>query len=169
MEGFNIRFAEEKDTAVILELIRGIAEYEKLSDQVEATEELLKEWIFDKQGAEALLVETEGQTVGFALFFHNFSTFTGRCGLYLEDLFVKPEFRGRGYGIALLRKLAQIAVERKYGRFEWVCLDWNAPSIRLYRSIGAVPMDEWTIYRLSGDALKNFADGKPADSGPAEK
>ena len=143
-----MRFAEEKDVAVILELIRGIAEYEKLSDQVEATEELLKEWIFDKQGAEVLLAEGDGQTVGFALFFHNFSTFTGRCGLYLEDLFVKPEFRGKGYGIGLLRRLAQIAVERGYGRFEWICLDWNAPSIALYRSIG-----------LSGDALKKFAEG----------
>lgn len=154
-----MRFAEEKDVPVILELIRGIAEYEKLSDQVEATEELLKEWIFDKQGAEVLLAEEDGQTVGFALFFHNFSTFTGRSGLYLEDLFVKPEFRGRGYGIGLLRRLAQIAVERGYGRFEWICLDWNTPSIGLYRSIGAVPMDEWTVYRLSGEALESFARG----------
>ena len=163
MNHIAFRYAEEKDAALILEFIRELADYEHMLDQVVATEALLKEWIFEKQSAEVLLVEADGQTAGFALFFHNFSTFTGRCGLYLEDLFVKPEFRGRGYGIGLLRRLAQIAVERGYGRFEWICLDWNEPSIKLYRSIGAFPMDEWTVYRLSGDALKSFADGDLAE------
>ena len=152
-----IRFAQENDTAVILELIQGLAEYEKMSGEVTATEESLKEWIFEKQGAEVLLAEESGETVGFALFFRNFSTFLGKSGLYLEDLYVKPEFRGKGYGIELLKRLAGIAVERGYGRFEWMCLDWNKPSIGLYRSIGAVPMDEWTVYRLAGDALQEFA------------
>ncbi len=160
MERFEIRFAVEKDVRVILRLIRSLAEYEHMADQVVATEELLREWIFAKKGAEVLLAELDGRTVGFALFFHNFSTFLGRSGLYLEDLFVEPEFRGRGFGIALLRRLAQIAKERGCGRFEWACLDWNAPSIALYRSIGAEPMSEWTVYRLTGDALSDFVSGR---------
>ena len=126
-------------------------------DQVVATEELLREWIFEKKKAEVLFVCEDEQEVGFALFFHNFSTFLGRAGIYLEDLFVLPEYRGKGYGKALLKKLAQITVERGCGRLEWACLDWNQPSIDFYRSLSAVPMDEWTTYRLTGDTLLEMA------------
>ena len=158
MNHFEIRYATEKDVALILEFIRGIAEYEKMSDEVVATEELLQEWIFEKKKAEVIFAVENGVEVGFALFFHNFSTFVGRAGLYLEDLFVKVEHRGKGYGKALLKELARIAVERGCGRMDWVCLDWNQPSIDFYRSLGAVPMDEWTIYRLTGDTLKAVAE-----------
>ena len=158
MNNFEIRYATEKDAALILEFIRGIAEYEKMSDEVVATEELLQEWIFEKKKAEVIFAVENGVEVGFALFFHNFSTFVGRAGLYLEDLFVKVEHRGKGYGKALLKELARIAVERGCGRMDWVCLDWNQPSIDFYRSLGAVPMDEWTIYRLTGDTLKAVAE-----------
>ena len=152
------RFAQEKDTALILYFIKELAKYEKMLDDVVATEEILKEWIFEKGKAEVIFALEDGVEVGFALFFHNFSTFLGRSGLYLEDLFVKPEFRGKGYGKALLKKLAQIAVERGCGRFEWSCLDWNKPSIDFYRSLGAVPMEEWTIYRLTGKTLEDMAE-----------
>ena len=118
---------------------------------------LLEEWLFDKQKAEVIFVCEDGVEVGFALFFHNFSTFLGRAGIYLEDLFVKPEYRGRGYGKALLKKLAKIAVERGCGRLEWWCLDWNKPSIDFYRSMGAVPMDEWTTFRIAGETLTKLA------------
>ena len=158
MNHIEIRYATEKDVALILEFIRGIAEYEKMSDEVVATEELLQEWIFEKKKAEVIFAVENGVEVGFALFFHNFSTFVGRAGLYLEDLFVKVEHRGKGYGKALLKELARIAVERGCGRMDWVCLDWNQPSIDFYRSLGAVPMDEWTIYRLTGDTLKAVAE-----------
>ena len=151
------RFAEEKDCALILNLIRGLAAYEKMSDQVVATEELLREWIFEKKKAEVLFVCEEGKEVGFALFFHNFSTFLGRAGIYLEDLFVLPEYRGRGYGKGLLGKLARITAERGCGRLEWACLDWNRPSIDFYLSLGAVPMEDWTTYRLTGDTLEEMA------------
>ena len=136
------RFANEKDCGLILWFIKQLAEYEKMPEQVVATEDLLKEWIFEKKKAEVLFVCESGREVGFALFFHNFSTFLGRVGIYLEDLFVLPEYRGKGYGKALLRKLAQITVERGCGRLEWWCLDWNQPSIDFYRSPGAEPMDE---------------------------
>ena len=126
-----------------------------LSDIV-ATEELLQEWIFDKHKAEVIFALEDGKEVGFALFFHNFSTFLGRAGLYLEDLYVKPEHRGKGYGKALLKKLAQIAVERGCGRLEWWCLDWNKPSIDFYLSMGAEPMDDWTVYRISGKTLQDM-------------
>ena len=122
-----------------------------------ATENLLREWIFEKSKAEVLFVCEDGREVGFALFFHNFSTFLGRAGIYLEDLFILPEYRGKGYGKALLKKLAQITVERGCGRLEWACLDWNQPSIDFYRSLSAVPMDEWTTYRLTGDTLLEMA------------
>lgn len=151
------RFAQPEDAALILHFIRGLAEYEKLSDEVVATEELLREWIFKKGKAEVLFAVADGTEVGFALFFHNFSTFLGRAGIYLEDLFVLPEHRGHGYGKALLKRLAAIAVERGCGRLEWSCLDWNAPSIAFYKSMGAVPMDEWTVYRLAGETLKRAA------------
>ena len=151
------RFAEEKDCALILTFIRGLAEYERMADQVVATEELLREWIFEKKKAEILFACEEGKEAGFALFFHNFSTFLGRAGIYLEDLFVLPEYRGRGYGKGLLTKLAQITAERGCGRLEWACLDWNRPSIEFYLSLGAVPMEDWTTYRLNGDTLGELA------------
>ena len=155
-----IRFATENDCAMILHFIRDLAEYEKMADQVVASEELLREWIFEKQKAEVLFVCEEGKELGFALFFHNFSTFLGRAGIYLEDLFVLQEYRGKGYGKALLKKLAQIAVECGCGRLEWSCLDWNSPSIDFYRSLGAIPMDDWTTYRLTGETLKKLSEGK---------
>ena len=152
-----IRCAEEKDTELILKFIRELAVYEKLENEVVATPEILKEWIFDKKKAEVIFA-MEGETeVGFALFFHNFSTFLGRAGIYLEDLFVLPEYRGKGYGKGLLCKLAEIACERGCGRLEWSCLDWNQPSIDFYKSMGAVPMDEWTVYRVTGETLGNMA------------
>lgn len=153
----SFRFAEEKDTAVIMHFIRALADYEKLSDEVVATEELLHEWLFEKKVAEAFFALEDGKEVGFALYFHNFSTFLGRGGIYLEDLFVLPAHRGKGYGKAILRRLAQITKERGCGRLEWACLDWNKPSIDFYRSLGAVPMDEWTVYRVAGDALGKLA------------
>ena len=128
-----------------------------MSEQVVATPELLEEWIFDTGRAEVLLAEQDGRPVGFALFFHNFSTFLGRAGIYLEDLFVRPEARGRGAGKALLRELARLALERGCGRLEWACLDWNAPSIAFYRARGAVPMEDWTTYRLTGESLRRMA------------
>ena len=152
------RFASEEDVKLILQFIRELAEYEKMLQEVVATEELLRQWIFEKQKAEVIFVLEDGQEVGFALFFHNFSTFLGRAGLYLEDLFVLPEYRGRGYGKGLLQKLASIAVERGCGRLEWSCLDWNTPSIDFYKSLGAEPMSDWTVYRVAGDTLTALAD-----------
>jgi len=156
MGNIEFRFATPEDSGKILSFIRALAEYEKMSDQVVATEDLLKEWIFQKEKAEVIFALCDGKEVGFALFFHNFSTFLGRAGIYLEDLFVLPEYRGRGYGKGLLKELARIAVERGCGRLEWSCLDWNKPSIDFYLSLGAVPMDEWTVYRMTGETLKNF-------------
>lgn len=150
------RFATEQDCALILSFIRQLAAYEHMSNQVVATEELLREWIFEKRKAEVLFVCDRDHEVGFALFFHNFSTFLGRAGIYLEDLFVLPEYRNKGYGKGLLKKLAQITVERGCGRLEWSCLDWNKPSIDFYRSLGAVPMEEWTTYRLTGKTLEEM-------------
>jgi GNAT superfamily N-acetyltransferase len=157
MSQVDIRFATESDVPVILYFIRELAAYENMSEEVVATEALLKEWIFEKKKAEVILAQAEGETVGFALFFHNFSTFLGRAGIYLEDLFVKKEYRGKGYGKALLKELAKITVKRGCGRLEWSCLDWNQPSIDFYLSLGAKPMDEWTVYRLTGETLENFA------------
>lgn len=150
---FAIRKAVREDAALVLEFIKGIADYEKMESEVEATVELLEEQIFDKGRAEVIFAVDSGKEVGFALFFHNFSTFVGRSGLYLEDLFVLPEYRGRGYGKALFLELVRIARERNCGRMEWVCLDWNKPSIDFYRSMGAVSLDGWTTYRLTGEAL----------------
>ena len=157
MEQIQFRYAEEKDAALILQFIKDLAKYENMLDQVVATEELLTEWIFKKEKAEVIFVLEENQEVGFALFFHNFSTFLGRAGIYLEDLYVKPEYRGKGYGKALLKKLAQIAVERGCGRLEWWCLDWNKPSIDFYLSLGAEPMEDWTVYRIAGETLNKLA------------
>lgn len=152
------RMAVPGDEPTILNFIQALAEYEHMSDQVVATPELLREWIFEKEKAEVLFALEDGKEVGFALFFHNFSTFLGRAGIYLEDLFVLPEYRGRGYGKALLKKLAAITRERGCGRLEWACLDWNVPSIDFYtKRMHAVPMDEWTVYRLTGDALEEAA------------
>ena len=157
MNGLTFRAAEEKDCGLILYFIRELATYERMLDEVVATEEMLSDWLFEKRSAEVIFACEDGKEVGFALFFHNFSTFVGRAGLYLEDLYVLPEYRGKGYGKALLRRLAAIAVERGCGRMEWVCLDWNQPSIDFYRSLGAKPMDEWTIYRVAGKALEQLA------------
>ena len=157
MSGTAFRFAQPEDTGLILDFIRALAAYERMEDQVVATEALLQEWLFEKKKAEVLFLLEEGREVGFALFFHNFSTFLGRAGLYLEDLFVRPECRGKGYGKALLRRLAAIARDRGCGRLEWWCLDWNSPSIAFYRKMGAVAMDEWTVYRVAGPALEALA------------
>ncbi len=160
MSDTEFRLAEESDTKLILDFVKALAAYEKMSDDVVATEELLREWIFVKQKAEVIFVLDGGREVGFALFFHNFSTFLGRAGIYLEDLFVFPEYRGKGYGKKLLQKLAEMALERGCGRLEWACLDWNKPSIGFYLSLNAKPMDEWTVYRLAGEDLTNLADEK---------
>jgi len=157
MEGKAWRYAQEKDVPLILNFIRELAAYEKMSDDVVATEALLTEWIFEKKKAEVIFALEDGKEVGFALFFHNFSTFLGRAGIYLEDLFVMPEYRGRGHGKGLLKTLAGIALDRGCGRLEWSCLDWNKPSIDVYLSVGAQPMDEWTVYRLTGDTLRSMA------------
>lgn len=156
MEEVTFRKAVREDVPLILEFIKGLAEYEKMSDEVVATEEILDEWLFDKEKAEVIFAIAEGEEVGFALFFHNFSTFLGRAGIYLEDLFVKPKYRGNGYGKAILKRLAQIAVERGCGRLEWSCLDWNQPSIDFYLSLGATPMSGWTGYRMTGETLANI-------------
>ena len=152
------RFAKRSDIPLILNFIRGLAEYEKMSDEVVADEKTLEEWIFDKQKVEVIFALEGEKAVGFALFFHNFSTFLGRAGIYLEDLFVLPEYRGKGYGKALLKKLAAIAVERGCGRLEWCCLDWNKPSIDFYLSLGAQPLSDWTNYRVTGKTLSELAE-----------
>ncbi len=152
------------DLALVLRFIRELAEYEHLEHQVVADEALLRRELFGAHpGAEVLIAREEGEALGFALFFHNFSTFVGRRGLYLEDLYVRPEHRGRGVGGALLRHLARLAVERGCGRFEWAVLDWNQPAIGFYRRLGARPLDDWTVYRLDGPALQKLAasDGRP--------
>lgn len=151
------RYAERKDVPLILQFIRELAEYEKMPEEVVTDEATLETWIFDKQKAEVIFALEGDAEVGFALFFHNFSTFLGRAGIYLEDLFVKDEYRGKGYGKGLLKKLASIAVERGCGRLEWSCLDWNRPSIDFYLSLDAEPMSDWTVYRLAGDTLTAMA------------
>lgn len=157
------RFAQREDVPLILQFIRDLASYEKMLDQVVADEATLELWLFGKRSAEVLFAVADGREIGFALFFHNFSTFLGRAGLYLEDLYVLPEYRGQGYGTAILRKLAAIAVERGCGRLEWWCLDWNTPSIGFYRSLGAEPMDQWTVYRIAGDTLHQLAENADTD------
>ena len=152
----NFRYANSDDTALILYFIKELAEYEQMLDEVVATEELLNEWLFEKKKAEVIFALVDGKEIGFALFFHNFSTFLGRSGIYLEDLYIKAEYRGKGYGKALFKQLAKIAIERKCGRLEWWCLDWNKPSIDFYLSLGAKAMDDWTVYRITGDTLKEL-------------
>lgn len=156
MSNCTFRCATEQDVPLILDFIKQLADYEKLGDEVVATEELLREWLFDKKAAEVIFAVEDEKEVGFALFFHNFSTFLGRAGIYLEDLFVMPEYRGRGYGKALIAELARIAVERGCGRLEWWCLDWNAPSIEFYKRLGAEAMDDWTVYRIAGARLEEL-------------
>lgn len=156
MKDFKFRKATEEDAALILEFIKGIATYEKMLDEVVNTEEMIKEVVFGKGHAEVIFALEGEKEVGFALFFHNYSTFVGRAGIHLEDLFVWPEYRGKGYGKALLCEVARIAKERGCGRLEWTCLDWNTPSINFYLSLGATPMDEWTIYRLTADQIDNL-------------
>ena len=158
MSTISIRPAVPGDEQIILSFIRALADYEHMSVQVVATPELLREWIFERKKAEVVFALAGGREVGFALFFHNFSTFLGRAGIYLEDLFVLPEERGKGYGEALLKHLAHLAVERGCGRLEWACLDWNTPSIDFYtKRMHAVPMDQWTVYRLTGETLEEAA------------
>ena len=156
-ENLSFRFAEKKDAPLILQFIKDLAHYEHMDADVIATVPLLEEWLFEKKAAEVLFAVVDGREVGFALFFHNFSTFLGRAGIYLEDLYVQPAYRGKGYGKGLLRQLSEIAVSRGCGRLEWSCLDWNQPSIGFYLSLGAVPMDDWTTYRLTGGALWKMA------------
>lgn len=154
---FTIRPAKPEETGLVLEFIQKLAVYEKCADEVVADEATLYHSLFEEKSAEVVFAEEDGVVIGFALFFQNFSTFVGRKGLYLEDLFIVPERRGLGYGKALLKYLANLAVERNCGRMEWICLDWNKPALTVYRSIGAVPMDEWTVQRLDEEALKRFA------------
>lgn len=157
LDEFKLRFAEEKDVPLILGFIRELAEYENMLDMVVATEEVLKESLFERKVAEVIIGEYAGRPISFALFFHNFSTFIGRPGIYLEDLYVKTEMRGKGIGRIMLSFLAKLTVERKCGRLEWSCLDWNMPSINFYKEMGAVPMEEWTVYRVCDEALVNLA------------
>lgn len=158
MSEIRIAPATEADVSVIFEMIRGLAEYEKLSHVVVATEERLRQTLFgDRPGAEVLLAHWNGEPVGFALFFPNYSTFLAQPGIYLEDLFVKPHARGKGAGLALFVELARIAVARSCGRVEWAVLDWNAPSIEFYKKLGAVALDEWTIFRLTSEPLRKLA------------
>lgn len=157
MSGLTFRYAAEKDVSKILYFIKELASYEKMLDEVIATEDDLREWIFEKKKAEVIFAVENGMEIGFALFFHNFSTFLGRSGIYLEDLYIKPEHRGKGYGKAVLKEFARTAVERGCGRLEWWCLDWNRPSIDFYLSLGAEPMKDWTVYRVAGDTLTELA------------
>ncbi|WP_330389791.1 GNAT family N-acetyltransferase [Cellulosilyticum sp. I15G10I2] len=154
---FKMRFAGEEDSSLIMYFIKELAKYENLLDQVVATEEVLNEWLFKQKTAEVIIGEYEGKPIGFMLFFYNFSTFLGKAGIYLEDLYIEPGMRGKGLGKFMLQYLAQLALERNCGRLEWWCLNWNEPSINFYKHLGAVPMDEWTVYRVSGEALNQLA------------
>jgi len=157
-----IRAATAEDVPLILRFIRELAEYERLAHEVVATEDGLRDTLFGPRPyAEVAIAEEEGEPAGFALFFHNYSTFLGRPGIYLEDLYVRPEMRGRGIGRALLAHLARLAVDRGCGRLEWWVLDWNEDAIRFYRALGAEAMDDWTVFRVTGDALARLADERP--------
>ena len=157
VSNFKIRFAKEDDTKLILDFIKELADYEKLLNKVVATEEILFDSLFVQKKAEVIIGEYNGKPVGFALFFHNFSTFLGKPGIYLEDLYIKPERRGKGLGKIMLSFLGKLAVERNCGRLEWWCIDWNEPSIKFYKEMGAKPMDEWTVYRVDDLALHDLA------------
>jgi GNAT superfamily N-acetyltransferase len=158
MQTINIRPAKPDEAGLVLDFIKKLAVYEKCADDVVADEATLRHSLFVEHAAEVVFAEEDGTVVGFALFFHNFSTFVGRKGMYLEDLFVLPEKRGRGYGKALLKYVAKLAVERNCGRMEWICLDWNESALSVYRSMGAEPLSEWTVQRLDEQALKRFAE-----------
>lgn len=157
INGLTIRMAKEEDVSLILRFIKELADYEKLLHEVVATEDILMDSLFVRKSAEVVIAEMDNEPIGFALFFHNFSTFLGKPGLYLEDLYVTPSMRGKGIGKLLLAFLANLALERGCGRFEWWCLDWNTPSIDFYKSIGAIPMDEWTVFRVCDKALTDLA------------
>lgn len=169
IENFKIRKAGKEDISIVLEFIKELAEYEKMTDDVVATEEILEESLFTQKVAEVVFGEYNGEPVGFALFFHNFSTFIGRPGIYLEDIFIRPEARGKGFGKIMISYVAKVAKERNCGRLEWACLDWNTPSIEFYKSIGAIPMEEWTVYRAKEDTISKLAEGftvsKPINGG----
>jgi GNAT superfamily N-acetyltransferase len=152
-----VRDAEERDASLIFDFVKSLAEYEHLLDQLEATPEDLRRFIFEEKRAQALICEYEGQAAGFALFFHTFSTFAGKPGIYIEDIFVKPEFRKKGLGKLLFASVAKIALQRNCGRLEWACLDWNTPSIAFYTAQGARPLSDWTTYRITGEKLKALA------------
>lgn len=156
-DNFDIRFAQREDTELVLKFIKELADYEELLDEVVADKETLEESLFDREMAEVIIAEYQDKPVGFALFFHNFSTFLGKPGIYLEDLYVKPEYRGNGFGKKLLAFLADLTVKRDCGRLEWWVLDWNKSSIDFYESLGAKAMDEWTVYRLTGKSLQELA------------
>jgi GNAT superfamily N-acetyltransferase len=158
LKGFKLRFAEEKDMGLVLSFVKELAAYENLIDEVHATEELLKDAIFIRKIAEVIIAEYEGKPVCFALFYYSLSTFIGCPGIYIEDLYVKPEMRGKGMGIIMLSYLAKLAKERNCWGLEWACLNWNEPSIGFYKSLGAVPRNEWTIYRMHGKELEVLAD-----------
>lgn len=157
MSTTTFRAASRGDVDLILQFIRSLAEYERMADAVVATPELLEEWLFDKGAARVVFALCDGVEAGFALYFHNFSTFLGRAGIYLEDLYVRPEYRGRGLGLGLIKYLARECVRLGCGRLEWACLDWNRPSIDFYLSLGAAPQSEWTTYRLAGETLQALA------------
>ena len=165
-DGLNLTFrqAQREDCALVLEFVHALAKYERLEHEVAATAELFEEWLFDKHAAEVFFAVVDGKEVGFTLFFTNFSTFLGRGGMYLEDIFVLPEYRNRGIGKAIFRELARICVVRGYGRLDWACLDWNTPSIDFYLSMGAKPLDDWTIYRLQDDNISAVAEQQPTSS-----
>ena len=157
MGAFTIRPARPEEAGVVLDLIKKLAVYEKCENDVVADEDTIRNSLFVEHSAEVVFGEEDGSVVGFALFFHNFSTFVGRKGMYVEDLFILPEKRGLGYGTALLKHVAKLAVERNCGRMEWICLDWNSPALSLYRSIGAQPLSDWTVQRMDEKTLKEFA------------
>ncbi len=159
-EKFTLRFAGADDTAIVLEYIKRLAKYEKMEEQVVADEQSLSYWMFEKEKAESLIAEYDGNPIGFALFFHNFSTFLGRAGIYVEDIFIDEEYRGKGFGGAIIRRLSEIALERGCGRVEWRCLDWNKPSIDFYQSIGAESLDEWISFRLDESKILSLARGE---------
>lgn len=159
IENFTIRTAEEADVKLILQFITDLGAYEKLSHMVVATEEKLIKTLFRQKMAEVIIGEYKGEAVGFALFFHNYSTFLGQAGIYLEDLYVNPAMRGKGFGKTMLKYLAKLTVERDCGRLEWSCLDWNEPSISFYKGLGAKALEDWTVFRLTGNTLLDLAKG----------
>lgn len=157
IDDLKLRFAEIDDVPLILKFIMELAAYEKMLNKVVATEKILRESLFERRAAEVIIGEYKNEPIGFALFFHNFSTFLGLPGIYLEDLYVRPEMRGKGIGRSILSFLAKLAIERNCGRLEWWCLDWNEPSVKFYKQLGAISMDDWTVFRVSGNALNELA------------